>query len=66
MNSMVEICWCNNKAIKVNHEYKVYQVYVGGLIPNQDMVGVDTITRVNEDMLDNRIKKLEQKGYTKA
>lgn len=63
---MVEICWCNNKAIKVNHEYKVYQVYVGGLIPNQDMVGVDTITRVNEDMLDNRIKKLEQKGYTKA
>lgn len=63
---MVEICWCNNKAIKINHEYKVYQIYVGGLIPNQDMVGVDTITRVNEDMLENRIKKLEMKGYTKA
>ena len=63
---MTEICWCNTKAIKVNHEYKVYQVYVGGLIPNQDMVGVDTMTRVTEDMLDNRIKKLEQKGYTKA
>ena len=63
---MVEICWCNSKAIKINHEYKVYQVYVGGLIPNQDMVGVDTMTRVTEDMLENRIKKLEIKGYTKA
>ena len=63
---MTEICWCNTKAIKINHEYKVYQIYVGGLIPNQDMVGVDTITRVTEDMLDNRIKKLELKGYTKA
>ena len=63
---MTEICWCNSKAIKVNHEYKLYQVYVGGLIPNQDMVGVDTMTRVTEDMLENRIKKLEQKGYTKA
>ena len=63
---MTEICWCNSKAIKINHEYKVYQVYVGGLIPNQDMVGVDTMTRVTEDMLDNRIKKLELKGYTKA
>ena len=63
---MTEICWCNSKAIKINHEYKVYQVYVGGLIPNQDMVGVDTMTRVTEDMLENRIKKLELKGYTKA
>lgn len=63
---MTEICWCNTKAIKINHEYKVYQVYVGGLIPNQDMVGVDTMTRVTEDMLENRIKKLELKGYTKA
>ena len=63
---MTEICWCNTKAIKINHEYKVYQIYVGGLIPNQDMVGVDTITRVTEDMIDNRIKKLELKGYTKA
>lgn len=63
---MVEICWCNSKAIKINHEYKVYQVYVGGLIPNQDMVGVDTMTRATEDMLENRIKKLELKGYTKA
>ena len=63
---MTEICWCNTKAIKINHEYKVYQVYVGGLIPNQDMVGVDTITRVTEEMLENRIKKLEQKGYIKA
>lgn len=63
---MVEICWCNSKAIKINHEYKVYQVYVGGLIPNQDMVGVDTMTRVTEDMLENRIKKLELKGYIKA
>lgn len=63
---MAEICWCNTKAIKINHEYKVYQVYVGGLIPNQDMVGVDTMTRVTEDMLENRIKKLEQKGYIKA
>ena len=63
---MTEICWCNNKAIKINHEYKVYQIYVGGLIPNQDMVGVDTITRVTEDMIDNRIKKLEMKGYIKA
>ena len=63
---MTEICWCNSKAIKVNHEYKVYQVYVGGLIPNQDMVGVDTMTRVTEDMLENRIKKLELKGYIKA
>ena len=63
---MTEICWCNSKAIKINHEYKVYQIYVGGLIPNQDMVGVDTMTRVTEDMLENRIKKLEMKGYTKA
>lgn len=63
---MTEICWCNTKAIKINHEYKVYQIYVGGLIPNQDMVGVDTMTRVTEDMLENRIKKLELKGYTKA
>ena len=63
---MVEICWCNSKAIKINHEYKVYQVYVGGLIPNQDMVGVDTMTRVTEEMLENRIKKLEIKGYIKA
>lgn len=63
---MTEICWCNSKAIKINHEYKVYQVYVGGLIPNQDMVGVDTMTRVTEDMLENRIKKLELKGYIKA
>ena len=63
---MTEICWCNSKAIKINHEYKVYQIYVGGLIPNQDMVGVDTMTRVTEDMLENRIKKLEIKGYTKA
>lgn len=63
---MTEICWCNTKAIKINHEYKVYQIYVGGLIPNQDMVGVDTTTRVTEDMLENRIKKLELKGYTKA
>ena len=63
---MTEICWCNTKAIKINHEYKVYQIYVGGLIPNQDMAGVDTMTRVTEDMLDNRIKKLELKGYTKA
>lgn len=63
---MTEICWCNSKAIKINHECKVYQIYVGGLIPNQDMVGVDTMTRVTEDMLDNRIKKLELKGYTKA
>lgn len=63
---MTEICWCNSKAIKINHEYKVYQVYVGGLIPNQDMVGVDTMTRVTEDMLENRIKKLELKGYVKA
>ena len=63
---MTEICWCNTKAIKINHEYKVYQIYVGGLIPNQDMVGVDTMTRVTEDMLENRIKKLELKGYIKA
>jgi len=63
---MTEICWCNTKAIKINHEYKVYQIYVGGLIPNQDMVCVDTMTRVTEDMLENRIKKLELKGYTKA
>ena len=63
---MVEICWCNSKAIKINHEYKVYQVYIGGLIPNQDMVGVDTMTRVTEEMLENRIKKLEIKGYIKA
>jgi hypothetical protein len=63
---MTEICWCNSKAIKINHEYKVYQIYVGGLIPNQDMVGVDTMTRVTEDMLENRIKKLELKGYIKA
>ena len=63
---MTEICWCNTKAIKINHEYKVYQIYVGGLIPNQDMVGVDTMTRVTEDMLENRIKKLEMKGYIKA
>ena len=63
---MTEICWCNSKAIKINHEYKVYKVYVGGLIPNQDMVGVDTTTRVTEDMLENRIKKLELKGYIKA
>lgn len=63
---MVEICWCNSKAIKINHEYKVYQVYIGGLIPNQDMVGVDTMTRVTEEMLENRIKKLELKGYVKA
>ena len=63
---MTEICWCNTKAIKINYEYKVYQVYVGGLIPNQDMVGVDTTTRVTEDMLENRIKKLEMKGYVKA
>ena len=63
---MTEICWCNSKAIKINHEYKVYQVYVNGLIPNQDMVGVDTMTRVTEDMLENRIKKLKLKGYTKA
>ena len=63
---MIEICWCNSKAIKINHEYKVYQVYIGGLIPNQDMVGVDTMTRVTEEMLENRIKKLELKGYTKA
>ena len=63
---MTEICWFNLKAIKINHEYKVYQVYVGGLIPNQDMVGVDTMPRVTEDMLENRIKKLELKGYIKA
>ena len=63
---MTEICWCNSKAIKINHEYKVYQIYVSGLIPNQDMVGVDTMTRVTEDMLENRIKKLELKGYIKA
>ena len=63
---MVEICWCNSNAIKINHEYKVYQIYVGGLIPNQDMVGVDTMTRVTEEMLENRIKKLEIKGYIKA
>ena len=63
---MTEICWCNSKEIKINHEYKVYQVYVGGLMPNQDMVGVDTMTRVTEDMLENRIKKLELKGYIKA
>ena len=63
---MTEICWCNSKAIKINHEHKVYKIYVGGMIPNQDMVGVDTITRVTEDMIDNRIKKLEMKGYTKA
>lgn len=63
---MVEICWCNSKAIKINHEHKVYQVYIGGLIPNQDMVGVDTMTRVTEEMLENRIKKLELKGYVKA
>ena len=63
---MIEICWCNSKAIKINHEHKVYQVYVGGLIPNQDMVGVDTMIRMTEDMLDNCIKILELKGYIKA
>lgn len=64
---MTEICWCNTKAIKINHEYKVYQVYEGGFIPPQDNRGVDTTVRViNEEMIDNRIKKLELKGYIKA
>ena len=48
---MVDICWCNSKAININHEYKVYQVYFSGLIPNQDMVVVDTMTRVTEYIL---------------
>ena len=63
---MTEICWCNSKAIKINHEYKVYKVYEGGFIPPQDNRDVDTTVRVSEDMLENRIKKLELKGYVKA
>lgn len=63
---MKVIYWFTEKAMKVNHEYKVYQVYENGLIPTQDYHSTDLIIDLKDTDIERFINNLEKQGYIHA
>jgi len=63
---MTVIYWCNEKAIKVNYKYGVYQVYKNGMIPIYDSKNTDDKVMTSLEVIDKYIKVLELQGYIHA